>query len=663
MCAANDPGTFDFDFGYQTIPGLTCNVWHRPPVPPDFGGKGYAHEFGVIDNSFCMSRNPYDRLSSQYRYKSGLQPDKFPATCDAFGRFLDNHLTLMQNNDLVRCLHKGVVSPTECQYHIRARLTREAKLTLEEIDAVSTYGDEDCHFLPQTMYTRACQNVFKLEEYDQSVAPFLEANLNLEPGSAAAGEKAYSQVVDPMAGASTAGAATGSLGEGKAALGAASSSRKKSTRAPAGVRNNAWKDDDEWAAQRDEAAKAWWSAQQKSGDVGGLGEEEEEEEEGYADDDDYDYDDYDYDEEELEELEAASDPRSALAFLVGDGNAETPGGSRGGGGGASRGARARRGEGGKKGPGVLSGAWAQSFGEVVRPARIEPPERYVAPRPKGEPIREYREPPIEEYREPPIEEAREKPASPRASAASRAAEKPADPEASDPEKTSPRAKSKRSARATEGRREATPKAAEKEKEALASSRAEKRRSREVAPPRARATQKRRAKKKGGRLLAPQRLPDEDIHDFRLDADEYEEALAAEANKPPPRPRACEWADMRPETLALLVDTYAEDFQELGYSSAPPPGVIDLGAGTRCAHSAASLGVAADANDVDARWREVESELRARVDDALEGALGHRRPQLARGLGQVSGAPEKIARKPATEGQHTTNGISALESGD
>ena len=134
-------------------------------------------------------------------------------------------------------------------------------------------------------------------------------------GSAAAGEKAYSQVVDPMAGATTAGAATGSLGEGKAALGAASSSRKKSTRAPAGVRNNAWKDDDEWAAQRDEAAKAWWSAQQKSGDVGGLGEEEdEEEEEGYADDDDYDYDDYDYDEEELElELEAASDPRSALA--------------------------------------------------------------------------------------------------------------------------------------------------------------------------------------------------------------------------------------------------------------------------------------------------------------------------------------------------------------
>ena len=109
---------------------------------------------------------------------------------------------------------------------------------------------------------------------------------------------------------------------------------------------------------------------------------------------------------------------------------------------------------------MLSGAWAQSFGEVVRPARIEPPERYVAPRPKGEPIREYREPPIEEEREPPIEEARErKPASPRASAASRAAEKPADPEASDPEKTSPRAKSKRSARATEGRREATPKAA------------------------------------------------------------------------------------------------------------------------------------------------------------------------------------------------------------
>ena len=62
MCAANDASTFDFDFGYQTVPGLSCNVWHRPPIAPDFGGAGRPHEFGVIADSFCMSRNPYDRL-------------------------------------------------------------------------------------------------------------------------------------------------------------------------------------------------------------------------------------------------------------------------------------------------------------------------------------------------------------------------------------------------------------------------------------------------------------------------------------------------------------------------------------------------------------------------------------------------------------------------
>ena len=136
-----------------------------------------------------MSRNPYDRLSSQYRYKSTLDPEKFPPTCRAFGDFLDEHIDRMQDNALVRCLHKGAVSPSECQYHIRARLTREKELSMEEIDELSTYSDEDCHFLPQTMYTRACQNAFKLEEYETAVAPFLEKALHLPRGAASASEE------------------------------------------------------------------------------------------------------------------------------------------------------------------------------------------------------------------------------------------------------------------------------------------------------------------------------------------------------------------------------------------------------------------------------------------------------------------------------------------
>jgi len=58
---------------------------------------------------------------------------------------------------------------------------------LDEIDDASTYGKADCHFLPQTMYTRSCETVFKLEEYDETVAPFLERALSLSPGAAASG--------------------------------------------------------------------------------------------------------------------------------------------------------------------------------------------------------------------------------------------------------------------------------------------------------------------------------------------------------------------------------------------------------------------------------------------------------------------------------------------
>ena len=188
MCAAADPANFEFEFGYKTVPGFNCNVWHRPPLPPAFRSPEGKEEFGVIADSFCMSRNPFDRLASQYRHRSALDPREAPPTCDAFADFLDEHLEKLESNALLACLKRGVVSPAECQYHIRARLTRENKLSLDEIDDASTYGAEDCHFLPQTMYTRACETVFELEEYDAAVAPFLEKALSLPPGTAASAE-------------------------------------------------------------------------------------------------------------------------------------------------------------------------------------------------------------------------------------------------------------------------------------------------------------------------------------------------------------------------------------------------------------------------------------------------------------------------------------------
>ena len=440
MCAANDASTFDFDFGYQTVPGLSCNVWHRPPIAPDFGGAGRPHEFGVIADSFCMSRNPYDRLSSQYRYKSTLDPEKFPPTCRAFGDFLDEHIDRMQDNALVRCLHKGAVSPSECQYHIRARLTREKELSMEEIDELSTYSDEDCHFLPQTMYTRACQNVFKLEEYETAVAPFLEKALHLPRGAASASEE--TRVL--------------------ARLGA--------------FRDANDVDEDDWKAEQDAAADAWRDAQTGHG-VARTGH-------GVASTR-RDPPSTDHDSETRRDV--ASDPRSALEYLTSnDGWNEAKEASR------------RAFDVAAANDGVLSGAWAQRVAGAA--------ERHRADGAWG--------------------------------------------------------------------------------------------------------------------------------------------AAAPVDRHPALPAACSWADLRPETLARVVKTYADDFEELGYSSAPPSGVLNLGRGrpgSAAATTAASLGAdsmfpgaaeawrrqhrrdGADENvDDDSRKLAVASETSNRraaaVDDALEDAV-------------------------------------------
>ena len=50
----------------------------------------------------------------------------------------------------------------------------KAEADMDEIEQHSSYSDEDCHFLPQSLYTRTCENVFKVEDYDATVMPFLE---------------------------------------------------------------------------------------------------------------------------------------------------------------------------------------------------------------------------------------------------------------------------------------------------------------------------------------------------------------------------------------------------------------------------------------------------------------------------------------------------------
>jgi len=202
MCAARDADQWEGALGYETIPGFKCNVWHRPPLPPATGeqsqdGDGDSDLFnsgvnlGKIANSFCMSRNPYDRLASIYRYKSGLYPDKFAPTCEAFGAFLDKHFEKLVTNQLLRCVHTGEFHPSECEYHVRSDMAK-AEADMDEIEQHSSYSDEDCHFLPQSLYTRTCENVFKVEDYDATVMPFLKEQF-AKFGAAAASQGASSQ--------------------------------------------------------------------------------------------------------------------------------------------------------------------------------------------------------------------------------------------------------------------------------------------------------------------------------------------------------------------------------------------------------------------------------------------------------------------------------------
>ena len=219
MCAAKDPDEWEGALGYETIPGFKCNVWHRPPLPPatgDTAGDGDGDLFdsgsgvnlGKIANSFCMSRNPYDRLASIYRYKSGLYPDKFAPTCESFSAFLDKHFEKLVTNQLLRCVHTGEFHPSECEYHVRADMAK-AEADMDDIEQHSSYSDEDCHFLPQSLYTRTCENVFKVEDYDATVMPYLKEQFAKFGAAAAARSE----------GASSSSAALGDGDQAVAAMG------------------------------------------------------------------------------------------------------------------------------------------------------------------------------------------------------------------------------------------------------------------------------------------------------------------------------------------------------------------------------------------------------------------------------------------------------------
>ena len=54
-------------------------------------------------------------------------------------------------------MHTGEFHPSECEYHVRADMAK-SEADMGDIEQLSSYSDEDCHFLPQSLYTRACEH-------------------------------------------------------------------------------------------------------------------------------------------------------------------------------------------------------------------------------------------------------------------------------------------------------------------------------------------------------------------------------------------------------------------------------------------------------------------------------------------------------------------------
>ena len=123
-----------------------CSRWHQPPLTP---------RATTIRDSFCITRNPFARLLSEYNY---LFRDA--ATCEHFKTWTNEHVNALLRNKMLKCLE---ANPDHA--------------ACKERD----FGDfgpppffEDCHLLPQTLYTSSCETVLAYERWDEEVVPWVQ---------------------------------------------------------------------------------------------------------------------------------------------------------------------------------------------------------------------------------------------------------------------------------------------------------------------------------------------------------------------------------------------------------------------------------------------------------------------------------------------------------
>ena len=160
MCAASRQ--------YSTADGYACNAWHRPPSTSQ----------GIIPNSFCIVRNPYARLASQYNYEQlnifGSLDPVYDSTCASFEKYLDKESDSLISNRLLQCQQASNSESTADPGQPR----------VEQCD-VDTFGlgpsSHDCHLVPQSLYTSSCETVLVFEQWEETVVPWLQFVAGVQP--------------------------------------------------------------------------------------------------------------------------------------------------------------------------------------------------------------------------------------------------------------------------------------------------------------------------------------------------------------------------------------------------------------------------------------------------------------------------------------------------
>ena len=170
MCAArcesvnNRCETFDPEQLYETQPGYgKCSRVHRPP----------RFSNGVVPDSFCVVRNPFDRLISEFHYNRAMPwnaKSKFEDTCEDFQTWLTQVTDVVINSKMVQC-------------HLRAIEPGSTIDPDRDCPVAAPKGTpwEDCHTLPQSLYVAGCETVLANERWEEDVMPFMHKVAGVEP--------------------------------------------------------------------------------------------------------------------------------------------------------------------------------------------------------------------------------------------------------------------------------------------------------------------------------------------------------------------------------------------------------------------------------------------------------------------------------------------------